>query len=96
MQRSPSSQSAAALYESLTERTLVRIAETLRAALHELLALRRQRLERRRGRVPDALANMNVRMLKDIGAPHWLIDRAEAECRQRQSVARSLSWPPIA
>jgi hypothetical protein len=93
--QNPSSQSAAAvLGEHPSERVVVRIGEILGAALRDLLALWREREERRRDRVPAAFAHMDARMLRDVGAPEWLVDCAAAERQQWQTLARYLGGPP--
>jgi hypothetical protein len=79
----------------MVERTLIRFGEILSAALRDLAALWRERQERRRDRVPAALAHMDARMLRDIGAPEWLVDRAAAERQQWQTLARYLGQPPV-
>jgi len=84
--QSLASQPAAAPYEPLLTRLLFSFAQTLSGALREYLAPWRQRVEFRRGELPDRLTHMNVRMLKDVGAPDWMIDRAVAERQQRLGI----------
>lgn len=74
--QSLASRPIAAPYEPLIARLLVSFAQSLRGALGEYLASWRQRLKFRRGELPDRLNYMGARMLKDVGAPDWMIDRA--------------------
>jgi hypothetical protein len=85
---------APGLTEPMAERVFARLGEFFRAALREVAALRRRQQERRPHRVPDAFAHMDVRTLRDIGAPDWLIDRTTAEREQWQTMVRYLRWPP--
>ena len=77
-----SSRPAAALYPPLIQRTFVLIGEAWSVVQRARLAPLSQH-RTRDSRLPDVFANMNVHMLKDIGAPDWLIDRAVAERDRR-------------
>jgi hypothetical protein len=62
-----------------TERVYARIGERVRAALRALLKRWREHKTRRaEPRAFDAIGDMNEYMLRDIGAPDWLIARAVA------------------
>ncbi len=59
--------------------------------LHTLRrAWRSQAEERRLRRELDALADMNELLLRDIGAPEWLIARAGARREMQQQELRDL------
>ena len=72
-------QPAVAPYEPLA--ALVR---KFGAAARETVALWRRRPAQQRAHLPARLLYMDARMLKDVGAPDWVIDRAEAERQLRR------------
>jgi hypothetical protein len=43
------------------------------------------RVQRRRRALPDGFATMSLHMLRDVGAPDWLIDRAAQDERSRDA-----------
>jgi hypothetical protein len=56
-----------------------RVLETLNAAWQDLRRALQRRAERRRlEREMDAVADMNELLLRDIGAPEWLVSQALA------------------
>jgi hypothetical protein len=72
-----------------TERALATFGEWLRATAAGFLARWRDRLARRREAPAfDAIAGMNDYMLKDIGAPSWMISRAAL---RNESLRRQLT-----
>ena len=88
------SQSAATPIELVVARALSGFSEIVNAALRDFATWWRERQECKLDRLPAAFAHMDVRMLRDIGAPEWLVDRATAERQQWQRLARYLRWPP--
>ncbi len=72
-----------------TERAVATVGERLSAIASGLIARWRRRLPRRRETPAfDAIAEMNDYMLKDIGAPSWMISRAAL---QKDSLHRQLT-----
>ena len=72
-----------------TERAVATVGERLRATAGGFIQRWRDRLARRREATAfDAIAGMNDYMLKDIGAPSWMISRAAL---QKDSLHRQLT-----
>ncbi len=77
-----------------TERIGAAIGDTLRTTGRSFVARFRERRARRRGAwASEAIGQMNDHMLKDIGAPDWMMSRAAA---QKDSLRRELAriWGP--
>ena len=91
----PLSAQAASFHQPLTGRPLVRTGEIVRTVLRKHLPPWRRLLQLCDVRVADHFADMNVHMLKDVGAPDWLIDRATEERRQQQAAGRYLRRTPM-
>ena len=74
---SPSSPSIALPSRPLTERVLAALGLRLRLAQRSLLSRwHHYRLQRREARLLEGLGEMNAHLLRDIGAPDRLIERA--------------------
>ncbi|WP_372524353.1 hypothetical protein [Piscinibacter sp.] len=86
------------LARSLPERVLVDVVDALRRQLRGLLAAGRAHSERRRlQREFDAVSDMNETLLKDIGAPEWLITQAaQRREAQRQQLLELHQWGRLA
>lgn len=82
------------LGRSLPERVLVDVADALDRQLRGLLAAWRAHAESRRvQREFDAVSDMNEALLKDIGAPEWLITQAAVRREsQRQQLLELHQW----
>jgi|GraSoiStandDraft_41_1057321.scaffolds.fasta_scaffold64357_3 hypothetical protein len=74
---SQAAQPHSVLSRPLIGRTLAPARDVLRAAANSLLARWRDHTARsRQARTFDDIVDLNPHMLKDIGAPSWLVSRA--------------------
>jgi hypothetical protein len=78
-------------FAHVVERVRIALRAAFLSARRVARSLRRDRehFEAERSRI-DSIAHLNVHVLKDIGAPHWVIARA-ASSRDEQS----LRWTEI-
>jgi hypothetical protein len=81
------SQPAMVLSRPLTERLAEDLNEVVRLARTALATLFRRPAVPGERRMYDSVAHLNEHVLKDIGAPHWLVARAAA-----QREAQHLQW----
>lgn len=84
-------QPAIALGRTRPSRIIDGLGAAVRAALHAWRKfLRSQRKDAETAHAFDSIAHLNVHVLKDIGAPHWLISRAAS-----RRDAEPLRWSEI-